>query len=350
MSEFQQSASPLLRNFVTALTSVSSEMWRDLSDDYSVRAELARECRELAGRAFRGGEAAAHEYLHDVLAEVYAYEFSQAAASSPDQDSQPAIKDVTSILENAMLENEFRQVPEEQLKDYPVDGKEYVRWLKAIIQSHPASSHPMYSRHLGTAASVEDIRFLLAQETSLDPRFDDILAVMQIGAQGAEKMEIAGNYWDEMGNGEFADVHTTLFSQCLHSIGVDEAYIEDNLLIEAKECGNISAAIALTRRHYLRAIGYFGVTEFLAPRRFRELVSAWDRLELPAAGKTYHDVHIGVDARHAAGWYKNVIGPVIERDPAAGREIALGTVVRLNTSQRYLDRVLAHCQTQLIEA
>ncbi|GHA11451.1 hypothetical protein GCM10010329_37920 [Streptomyces spiroverticillatus] len=335
----------MLSGFVEALNFPVPEIWRELTENFDERAALVRECRELAALAFEEKDAEAHARLHDVLTDVYAYEFSQAAAGSPDLDTQPVLKDVVGVLENAVLEDEFRQVPEEWLKDYPTDGKGYVRWLKAHIQNHPAASHPMYSTRLAEAP-VDDIRFLLAQETSLDPRFDDILAVMQLGARGAEKMEIANNYWDEMGNGNFSEVHTTLFSQCLDSIDVDATYIEENLLLEAKECGNISAAIALTRRHYLRAIGYFGVTEFLAPRRFRELVTAWDRLELPAVGKTYHDIHIGVDAKHAAGWYKNVIGPVIERDPDAGREIALGTFVRLNTSQRYLDRVLAHCENR----
>ncbi|WP_435613384.1 iron-containing redox enzyme family protein [Streptomyces sp. bgisy159] len=346
MSNFRRMALPLLQIFREAVKSPSSAIWQGLTENYSERAELTQECRELAHRAFRDGDPRSHEHLHDVLTDVYAYEFSQTAASSPDQDTQPVIRDVTSILENAMLENEFRQVPEAWLKGYPTGGKEYVRWLKALIQEHPASSHPMYSRHLAKSATTEDIRFLLAQETSLDPRFDDILAVMQVGTKGAEKMEIAANYWDEMGNGDFVEVHTTLFSQCLASIDVDQDYIDRNLLLEAKECGNISAAIALSRRNYQRAIGYYGVTEFLAPRRFRQLVTAWDRLGLPAEGKIYHDVHIGVDARHAAGWYKNVIGPVVERDPDAGREIALGTCVRLNSSQRYLDRVLEHCERQ----
>nr|ARO49579.1 Iron-containing redox enzyme [Streptomyces sp.] len=350
MPDPQRNDFPLLAEFTAALTSVSFGTWQELVDDYAHRAELAGECRRLADLAFRGRDAAAREHLHDILTVVYAYEFSQSAARNPDQDPQPILRDVTSVLENAMLDNEFRQVPEELLTGYPSGEKEYVRWLKALIQDHPASAHPMYAEHLTNAATVEDIRFLLAQETSLDPRFDDILAVMQFGATGAEKMEIAANYWDEMGNGEFADVHTTLFSQCLTSIGVDRGYIESNLLLAAKECGNISAGLALSRRHYLRAIGYYGVTEFLAPRRFRQLVTAWDRLGLPPEGKVYHDIHINVDAHHAAGWYKNVIGPVVERDPAAGREIALGTFVRLNTSAYYLDRVLEVCQKQPLPA
>ncbi|MCQ6248637.1 iron-containing redox enzyme family protein [Streptomyces samsunensis] len=342
----QQNHFPLLAGFTAALTSSAYAKWQQLVDDYAHRAELAGECRRLADLAFTGRDAAARAHLHEVLAVVYAHEFSQSAARNPDQDSQPVLCDVTSILENAMLEHEFGQIPEELLSGYPTGGKEYVRWLKALIQDHPASTHPMYAEHLPTVATAEDIRFLLAQETSLDPRFDDILAVMQLGATGAEKMEIAANYWDEMGNGEFADVHTTLFSQCLTSIGVDQDYVEQNLLPIAKECGNISAGLALSRRHYLRAIGYYGVTEFLAPRRFRQLVTAWDRLGLPPEGKIYHDIHINIDAHHAAGWYKNVIGPVVERDPAAGREVALGTFVRLNTSAQYLDRVLEVCLKQ----
>ncbi|ATL85210.1 iron-containing redox enzyme family protein [Streptomyces malaysiensis] len=342
----QQNHFPLLTDFTAALTSSAYAKWQQLVDDYAHRAELAGECRRLADLAFTGRDAAARAHLHEVLAVVYAHEFSQSAARNPDQDSQPVLCDVTSILENAMLEHEFGQIPEELLSGYPTGEKEYVRWLKALIQDHPASTHPMYAEHLPTVATAEDIRFLLAQETSLDPRFDDILAVMQLGATGAEKMEIAANYWDEMGNGEFADVHTTLFSQCLTSIGVDQDYVEQNLLPIAKECGNISAGLALSRRHYLRAIGYYGVTEFLAPRRFRQLVTAWDRLGLPPEGKIYHDIHINIDAHHAAGWYKNVIGPVVERDPAAGREVALGTFVRLNTSAQYLDRVLEVCLKQ----
>ncbi len=346
MPDPQQNDFPLLAGFTAALTSEPFGKWQELVDDYTRRAELAGECRHLADLAFHGRDAAAREHLHDVLTVIYAYEFSQSAARNPDQDPQPVLRDVTSILENAMLEHEFRQVPEELLSGYPSGEKEYVRWLKALIQDHPASAHPMYSEHLANSATVEDIRLLLAQETSLDPRFDDILAIMQFGASGAEKMEIAANYWDEMGNGEFADVHTTLFSQCLGSVGVDADYIDSNLLPAAKECGNISAGLALSRRHYLRAIGYYGVTEFLAPRRFRQLVTAWDRLGLPPEGKVYHDIHINVDAHHAAGWYKNVIGPVVERDPAAGREVALGTIVRLNTSAHYLDRVLEVCLKQ----
>ncbi len=155
------------------------------------------------------------------------------------------------------------------------------------------------------------MRFLLAQETSLDPRFDDILALIQLGTAGSEKIEIAGNYWDEMGNGEATNMHGALFAKALEALDVDDRYISDSLLLEAKLCGNLSAALTLSRRHYFKAIGYFGVTEYLAPRRFRSLIAAWRRLELPAEGIRYHDLHVEVDAGHAIGWFKNIIEPAV---------------------------------------
>src|SRR5262249_38819899 len=141
--------------------------------------------------------------------------------------------------------------------------------------------HPFYRPYLQDHGTREDVRVLLANETSLDPRFDDILALIQLGTAGNAKLEIAANYWDEMGNEESANMHGALFARALAALEVNAQYIKDNLLLEAKLCGNLSAALTLSRRHYFKAIGYFGVTESLAPRRFRSLILAWRRLGLP---------------------------------------------------------------------
>jgi hypothetical protein len=164
---------------------------------------------------------------------------------------------------------------------------------------------------------------------------------MQIGRVGGEKMEIASNYWDEMGNGDPASVHTTLFAQALLAVGADDEYIADNFLLEGRISGNISACLALSRRHYFKAVGYFGATEYLAPRRFRCVVDAWRRHDLDEVGIRYHDLHIGVDAAHASGWFKNVVVPLVNRDARVGADIAMGALIRLNTSEDYLDALLS---------
>ncbi|MEW2608703.1 iron-containing redox enzyme family protein [Streptomyces sp. NPDC047880] len=311
-----------------------------MSDDYGFRGDLAAACRALTSRAYDDGDRAALEEVHGALSLIYDREFSARPVQESDHEREPILRDVAAVLERAVLGHELRRIPEASVTGHPESGPEYVRWLKAVISDHPAGWHPLYHQHLAEHGSTEDLRLLLAQETSLDPRFDDILALLQIGRHGVEKMEIAANYWDEMGNGEHAGVHTTLFSQALEAIGADPEYIRREFLLEAGISGNISACLALSRRHYHKAVGYFGVTEYLAPRRFRCVVDAWRRHDLDEVGIVYHDLHIGVDAGHAAGWFKNVIGPLVSADPAAGRDIALGAMIRLNTSRDYLDTLL----------
>jgi hypothetical protein len=195
-------------------------------------------------------------------------------------------------------------------------------------------------------ATRDDIAFYLAQETNLDPRFDDILALMQIGTEVGQKLEIAKNYFDEMGNGELNLVHSRQFNAALQALDVNEAFIAGNMLLDARISGNISACLVLSRRHYFKAIGYFGVTEYMTPRRFKHVVEAWRRNRLPPEGVIYHDSHIIIDVQHANGWFNNVVAPLVSSDPAIGREIAIGAMLRLNSSERYLDALLTSLESR----
>lgn len=334
-----------LESLMSRLSSMGSEAWQAVNRDYVLRASIADECYSLVRQAHAPNGTRAHQVVHDILTAIYQRDFSQPDTSESECETQPVLRDIAAIFEQAMLDYEIELV-EDGATGYPLEGKAYVQWLKRIIANHPASQHPFYRPYLQDHGTREDVRFLLAQETSLDPRFDDILALIQLGTEASAKIEIAANYWDEMGNGEAANVHSVLFAKALAALDVNERYIQDNLLLEAKLCGNLSAALTLSRRHYFKAIGYFGVTEYLAPRRFRCLINAWRRLGLPSEGIRYHDLHVEIDAGHATGWFKNVIEPAINRDPRVGRDIALGTLIRLNTSERYLDALLARTSYQ----
>jgi len=323
------------------LESCSPTTVAGLTADYTFRGQLAGACGTLVDRAYRRADESALEELHGALALIYDRDFTGARVTDVDHERQPILRDVAARLEGGVLDHELARVPEESVAGYPDGGKPYVHWLKGIVNEHPAGWHPLYHEYFANGGSEADLRLLLAQESTLDPRFDDILAAMQIGRCGGEKLEIAANYWDEMGNGDADQVHTHLFGATMAALGIDSDYLEKALMLEATISGNISACLALSRRHYYKAVGYFGVTEYLAPRRFRCIVDTWRRLGLPEVGITYHHLHIGVDAGHAAGWFKNVVVPLVEAEPMAGREIALGASIRLNTSLDYLDTLLS---------
>jgi hypothetical protein len=323
-----------------SLDTATADDLAEASADYHFRGQLAEACTSLAARAYGDGDTPALRELHATLALIYERDFSAVVVPEVDRETQPILRDVAALLERAMLSHELSRIPQDMITGYPESPADYVRWLKALVGEHSASRHPLYHEYLKHHGDCQSLRLLLAQETNLDPRFDDILAVMQIGRSGSEKMEMAANYWDEMGNGSPDQVHTTLFRLALDALAVDDQYIRDAFLLEASISGNLSACLALSRRHYYKAVGYFGATEYLAPRRFRCLVDSWRRAGLDEAGAKYHDLHIGIDAVHAAGWFKNVVKPLVARDPQHGQEIAIGTLMRLNTSADYLDAVL----------
>lgn len=335
-----------LSNWIGYLTALSPDEWSSLQEDYSFRSELHKVCKNLINDAYVKKDEDALSEIHKSLAIIYDHDFSSANINMVNCETQPIFRDLAALLEDKMLKYELDKIDENVVSSYPKSGDDYVIWLKKLISNHNSSIHSLYNNYISKHANKEDLKFFLAQETNLDPRFDDILALIQVGVTGGEKMEIASNYYDEMGNGDPDQVHTFLFSKALNALAIDKEYIKDNMILEAQISGNLSACLALSRRHYYKAIGYFGVTEYLAPRRFKHLVSAWHRNKLPKDGIVYHDLHIRIDTIHASGWLNNVVLPLIDKDEAIGREIALGALIRLNSSSIYLDALLDHFDSE----
>lgn len=331
-----------LRGPITALLACrDSESINTRAADRRYREVLSRSARTLAERAFSEHQPAALHEIHAVLNDLYKWYFNAPPLEHADSKLDTILDDIRGGLETAVLEDLDRRVDKASLVDIPTEIDLFLPWYRRLINVHRASNHPFYRDYIEKRATAEDIQFYLAQETSIDPRFDDILALLIMGTDGSEKMELVGNLWDELGNGDSADVHTTVFAQTLDDAGVSAAFIAGNIMLESMVCGNVSAALALSKRHYYKAIGYFGVTEYLTPRRFRSFVVGCKRLDLPATTYRYHTMHVEIDARHGPAWFKNVIVPAVAREPRCARDIALGTLLRLETSAWYLDALQA---------
>jgi pyrroloquinoline quinone (PQQ) biosynthesis protein C len=330
-----------LPSWISGYFNSDSATCRRLNNDYSIRKALAESTHALASRAYREGDAAALDAATAVLEVIYRHDFALRDLRCADCEVAPIARDMAAILEENYLSCYLKAPGAQDIASPPTDGKEYVRWFKDIIQAHCSSNHQFYEHFLPDIADREHIRFYLAQETNLDPRFDDILAQIQIGHHGVPKMEIAQNYWDEMGNGDSGAVHTSLFQKTLTYLGVDAKYLRANVFAQSIASGNMSACLALYRRHNLRALGYFGTTEYIAPKRFKSLLKAWERNGLDPVFAEYHRLHVSIDAVHGNAWLNNVIAPLVDNNPLAARQVAEGMLLRLSSSSDYLDALLA---------
>ena len=220
-----------------------------------------------------------------------------------------ALHEVTRLLEVATAAAQDRHITAGLVESAPTEPRAYLTWLKQQAREHRVYKHPYYREFIREHATPEDLRAYVIAESVVDGRFDDLLAMMQIGTSGAAKMEIATNFWDEMGNGNDAEVHTHLFSNIFKVFDIQADELERSLTANALLSGNLAVMLCRYRRFYPEAVGFLGMTEWLVPERFTQVLYAWDRLGLPEDGIVYHRLHVTIDSKHAAGWFHNVVLP-----------------------------------------
>ena len=272
------------------------------------------------------------------LSQIYNTHFTQM---NKGRGASFLLSDLTFMLEEHLFNDIDRLIEPRFSKlvtQIPTDSsKSFIRWLLKIIQTHPATIHPFYNQFIRNKATREDLKFWLAQESTLDQRFDDVLANLQVGTTGAVKMEIAKNYWDEMGNGDLEKTHTHLFAQLLDELEVTPSYIATNLLPASLLTGNLSSCFSLHRHLFHEALGFFGVVEYLAPLRFTHVVNALKRNDISEKGQAYHKLHIWIDRIHGASWFNDVVRSIIEEKPETKKAILKGVLIRLETSLIHLN-------------
>lgn len=276
------------------------------------------------------------------LSSIYARHFD--TLKQLDGSYETLITDLSAAMgiekEMLALEDSLIDMKKGALSRSVPSGAEFVTIAKEEIKRHSASHHEFYEDFLPNRATVEDIAFYLAQETLQDPRFDDFIASLQIGLPAQPKLELAINYWDEMGNGEISRMHTVMFQNVVDSFGFTDNYVQESLTTDGLWCGNLSTMLVLRRHLIYRGIGYFATIEHMFPKRCLSLIAAWKRLGLPTRLLEYHEEHVRVDARHASGFFQRVIVPLVDMKQGCAREILWGVLARLNSSNRHLDALL----------
>jgi pyrroloquinoline quinone (PQQ) biosynthesis protein C len=330
----QHAFSPFLQQILPWLERSADDLDAEFAGEKL--AEVTAQTARLGADAAAGdtGAAFAQQYL---LAKIYGLTMHLPTGPSP--EGSVALQAITRRLEQDTMVAQDAWIDFDAIAEAPEEPKAFISWLKNIIRSHRVFKHPYWHEFMRNRATPSDLRHFVIQESSVDARFDDMLAMMQVGTNGPTKMEIANNFWDEMGNGDPEQVHTHLFQHIIDHFGITDEELAESLTTEALLGGNLAILVCRYRSLFYEAVGHLAVAEWLAPDRFSQVLHAWRRLDLPPKGIIYHELHIGIDAHHASGWFANVVTPMAE-NPAARLAIARGALWRADSSARYLDRIL----------
>jgi hypothetical protein len=182
---------------------------------------------------------------------------------------------------------------------------------------------PEVYKWLARDACWDQVVRFLAIEGGPDAGFDDLVAQCQVGLTGRAKLELATNYWDEMGNGDLAEVHTTLHRQMADAILLPHLPTKD-LPTSALARTALGGLLSTNRWLQPEALGAFGLIELQAGPRCRLVLQAFERCGAPAAAYPFYEVHAEVDPRHGKDWLENAIAPTVSATPEWAPRIVRG--------------------------
>lgn len=186
---------------------------------------------------------------------------------------------------------------------------------------------------LGDHASWDQLVRFLALEGGPDGGFDDLVAVCQIGLQGAPKVAMGSNYWDEMGRGRLADVHTVLHDRLAAAIQMPRV-ARTQLPISALDRSALNGLLTTNRWLQPEMIGALGLLELQAGPRCRRVVRALERLGAPPDALAFYQEHASTDPRHGKEWLDGIVAPLVEANPAWGPRIVRGAAWRAAVNRR----------------
>ncbi|HSK40957.1 MAG TPA: iron-containing redox enzyme family protein [Arenibaculum sp.] len=225
----------------------------------------------------------------------------------------------------------------------------FASWYSDLHRAHRREVAEFFD-FLAERAPPEALAFYIGLEEQVDGRFDDVIALAQIGMAGDMKLALAENYWDEMGLGKIEEMHTVMFGHsAAHMRGILEGAgldVARAVPAAALKNGNLLMMYALRRQYSARLLGALAILEHTAPHRFSRTVQGLRRIGMPEDVIRYHDMHIAIDANHGKQLLHRVLLPLVQAAPHTLREVCMGCLVRYRVALDYYDSirtVLAGC-------
>ncbi|MES2987422.1 MAG: iron-containing redox enzyme family protein [Pseudomonadota bacterium] len=241
-------------------------------------------------------------------------------------------------LESGFLE-ELRAEAIAEAAGVPTDADGFIDWFEGLKASGPGQGDPLFP-WLAESADKDQLRWFFEQEAAGEAGFDDLVAMTQVKLPVEPKLELARNYWDEMGHGSAKGMHGPMLDALVETLQVTP--VIENTVWESLALANAMTAMAVNRRYAWHSVGALGVIELTAPGRAALVADGLKRVGLSAKEARYFSVHAVLDVKHSIEWNKNAIRPAVEEDPRRATAMAEGALIRLRCGERCFAAYRAH--------
>ena len=225
------------------------------------------------------------------------------------------------------------------LADIPSQVDGFIDWFEDLKERGQGQGDPLFP-WLAESATRKDMLWFLTQEVAGEAGFDDLLAMTQVKMPVTAKLEMARNYWDEMGRGRDTAMHGPLLERLASYLHIDAQ--PDRVVPESLALGNAMVALARSRRYCFQSIGALGVIEMTAPTRAGLVDQGLKRLRIPTKKRLYFTLHAVLDVKHSECWNREVLRSLVDEEPRRAAAIGEGAVLRLWHGARCFDRYRGH--------
>jgi hypothetical protein len=220
-------------------------------------------------------------------------------------------------------------------RDIPGDADGFIAWFERLKDVGPGQGDPLFP-WLATTATCEQMKWFLHQEVAGEAGFDDLLAMTQLKMPVQAKLEMARNFWDEMGRGSGKGMHGPMLERLADHFALKP--VPDTVVPESLALGNTMIALARHRRYAFHSVGALGAIEMTAPTRAGYVDRGLRRLGIPAKKRHYFAVHAVLDVKHSEAWNREALRPLVDQDPRRARAVGEGALMRLWHGARTFDR------------
>lgn len=244
----------------------------------------------------------------------------------------------TRLLEGAFIERQ-RAAVRHLSNEAPREPRSFMEWFENLRETGPGQKDPLFP-WLAEQASLAEMRWFLEQEVAGEAGFEDLLALTQLKMPERPKLEMARNYWDEMGRGQAKGMHGPMLERLARHLKLDPA--PERVVVESLALANTMSALAFNRRYAFLAVGALGIIELTAPGRAALVAQGLKRLGIGSKARHYFALHAVLDVGHAEAWNAEAIAPLVEEDPRRARLIGEGALLRLACGQACFERYRQH--------